>query len=143
MWKTGIVEKLNFGDDGLVRSAIMRTNTGITSRRITKLYPLEVNQNDKFPIEALTVETTKNQDDDENLRFPPVRQSAIKAKRKSNFGLKGSRGLIVICLRFKVLIVKFYLVQRNNFLNLNFCNFIQSLRFYFRGPENAVNIAGH
>ena len=42
MWKTGIVENLTKGNDGLVRSAIIRTKNGTTSRPIVKLYPLEL-----------------------------------------------------------------------------------------------------
>jgi hypothetical protein len=42
-WKLAVVQKLNEGNDGLVRSAVIKTNTGITNRPIVKLYPLEVN----------------------------------------------------------------------------------------------------
>ena len=44
-WKLGVVEELMTGRDDLTRAARVRTATGITSRPIVKLYPLEV-QND-------------------------------------------------------------------------------------------------
>ncbi|VDI76662.1 Hypothetical predicted protein [Mytilus galloprovincialis] len=42
MDKSNIVVFKNGGGDGLARSAGIRTKNGLTSRRITKLYPLEV-----------------------------------------------------------------------------------------------------
>ena len=42
-WKLAYVQELIYGKDGLVRSAIIRTKTGITNRPINKLYPLELN----------------------------------------------------------------------------------------------------
>ncbi|XP_071141981.1 uncharacterized protein [Mytilus edulis] len=44
-WTLAVVEKLNVGGDGLARSAVIRTKNGLTSRPITKLYPLEVSLN--------------------------------------------------------------------------------------------------
>ena len=41
-WPLAIVTKLNKGNDGLVRSAIIRTKNGVSSRPIVKLYPLEI-----------------------------------------------------------------------------------------------------
>ena len=41
-WRLTVVESLNKGDDGLVRSATIRTSNGQTNRPIAKLYPLEV-----------------------------------------------------------------------------------------------------
>ena len=43
-WKMAVVEKLNRGGDGLVRSADIRTSNGRTSRPINKLYPIEVQE---------------------------------------------------------------------------------------------------
>ncbi|XP_074645841.1 uncharacterized protein LOC141902099 [Tubulanus polymorphus] len=42
-WRLGIIEKLNRGNDNCVRSAVVRTAKGRTSRPINKLYPLEIN----------------------------------------------------------------------------------------------------
>ena len=45
-WNLALVQKLNVGNDGLCRSAMVKTKHGITSRPIYKLYPLEVNHKD-------------------------------------------------------------------------------------------------
>ncbi|XP_053391599.1 uncharacterized protein LOC128554344 [Mercenaria mercenaria] len=41
-WKLGLVDELLTGMDGLTRAVKLRTTTGVTSRPIVKLYPLEV-----------------------------------------------------------------------------------------------------
>lgn len=41
-WKLAMIKDLVEGNDGLVRSALIRTTNGRTSRLIVKLYPLEV-----------------------------------------------------------------------------------------------------
>ena len=41
MWKLAVIEEL-VGRDGLMRAAIIRTANGMTSRPISKLYPLEL-----------------------------------------------------------------------------------------------------
>ena len=41
-WKLVVIEELLTGNDGLVRAANIRTGNHITSRPISKLYPLEV-----------------------------------------------------------------------------------------------------
>nr|XP_006812971.1 PREDICTED: uncharacterized protein LOC102802455 [Saccoglossus kowalevskii] len=41
-WKLATVIKLVYGNDGLVRSAEIKTSSGMTNRPIHKLYPLEV-----------------------------------------------------------------------------------------------------
>lgn len=43
MWKLAIVQDLVRGKDGLIRSAVIKSDTGVTNRPIVKLYPLEVN----------------------------------------------------------------------------------------------------
>ena len=45
-WKLGVVQSIIEGKDGAVRVAMVRTNSGITNRPVTKLYPLEVNHMD-------------------------------------------------------------------------------------------------
>ena len=42
-WSLSITEKIITCGDGLIRSARVRTKVGITTRPITKLYPLEIN----------------------------------------------------------------------------------------------------
>lgn len=47
-WKLAVVEHLIHGNDGLCRAATVRTTSGVTSRPIVKLYPLEVNETDSL-----------------------------------------------------------------------------------------------
>ncbi|XP_045188261.1 uncharacterized protein LOC123546137 [Mercenaria mercenaria] len=46
-WKLAVVEELMTGKDGLTRSAMIRTGSGLTTRAIKKLYPLELNENER------------------------------------------------------------------------------------------------
>ena len=46
-WRMAVIQDLIVGGDGLVRAANIRTTTGITSRPITKLYPLELSVDEK------------------------------------------------------------------------------------------------
>ena len=48
-WKLAIVRELISGRDGLVRSAVIKTENGITNRPIVKLFPLEVRNNENEP----------------------------------------------------------------------------------------------
>ena len=41
-WKLAIVDNLIKGNDGLMRSATVRTRHGVTNRPVAKLYPLEL-----------------------------------------------------------------------------------------------------
>ena len=41
-WKLAVIESLNKGGDGMIRSANIRTTTGRTNRPTARLYPLEV-----------------------------------------------------------------------------------------------------
>ncbi|XP_053400768.1 uncharacterized protein LOC123558691 [Mercenaria mercenaria] len=45
-WKLAVVTELIHGNDGLVRSVVIKSEDGITNRPITKLYPLEVLKSD-------------------------------------------------------------------------------------------------
>ena len=40
-WKLAVIESVNKGADGLIRSANIRTATGRTNRPIARLYPLK------------------------------------------------------------------------------------------------------
>ena len=42
LWKLAVVDELIHGEDKLVRSVKLRTNSGFTNRPIARLYPLEV-----------------------------------------------------------------------------------------------------
>ena len=71
-WKTAVIEEVIRGNDGVPRSAILRTVTGRTTRPLAKLYPLE-----------LSVENSDNSDDNTPRETKyPVRSSAVKAKEK-------------------------------------------------------------
>ena len=67
-WTLAIVDKLNTGGDGIARSAVIRTKNGLTSRPVTKLYPLEV------PPSEADVEDSSDNDSERLCR---------KAKRKA------------------------------------------------------------
>ncbi|CAG2234601.1 unnamed protein product [Mytilus edulis] len=74
-WKKAVVEEVVTGNDGLVRSSIIRTNSGRTSRPIVKLYPLEINEvtpSDEY------MEETNN--DEIPTRTLPLRKASIRAK---------------------------------------------------------------
>ncbi|XP_063447046.1 uncharacterized protein LOC134726569 [Mytilus trossulus] len=77
-WKTAVVEEVVTGNNGLVRSAIIRTNSGQTSRPIVKLYPLEINEDEL----SNTSEETKEVDTKITL---PMRKAAMRAKENIKF----------------------------------------------------------
>lgn len=52
MWKLAIVQELIRGNDGLVRSAVVKTDSGITNRPIVKLFPLEIHDHDDDTTES-------------------------------------------------------------------------------------------
>ena len=85
-WKMAVVTDLITGKDGLVLSAAIRTVNGSTTRPITKLYPLELNQHEqdtgveKNPTTDLATDTPDDDTDvstDQQRR--PLRASARKA----------------------------------------------------------------
>lgn len=41
-WKLAVVQQLILGNDGLIRSAVIKTRNGATNTPIVNLYPLEV-----------------------------------------------------------------------------------------------------
>ena len=51
-WKLAVVEQLNRGADGMVRSAEIRTTNGKTSRLLNKLYPVKVFESNQKVIQA-------------------------------------------------------------------------------------------
>ena len=79
-----VVEDLVTGNDGLSRSAVIRTKNGVTNRPITKLYPLEltegrdaeVNNSDQPPT------TEMRQDSDSPTVGRPRRNAAQQARLK-------------------------------------------------------------
>ena len=51
-WNLAIVQKLNYGNDNLVRSAVIKTKSGVTNRPIRKLYPLEVRSDTDISLDS-------------------------------------------------------------------------------------------
>ena len=83
-WKMAVVDELLVGKDKLVRAANIRTSTGITSRPITKLYPIVVNGGDKVPFsaertETLTYQPNSNSDQCNHTNHRSQRASARRA----------------------------------------------------------------
>lgn len=84
-WKMAIVESLVKGNDGLVRSATIRTRNGVTNRPVAKLYPLELSS-------EVSVEIADNKENsvantEENSDFPatdsrPRCDAAQRARQK-------------------------------------------------------------
>ncbi|XP_064645114.1 uncharacterized protein LOC135498660 [Lineus longissimus] len=80
-WKLAHVERLTYGNDGLVRSAQIKTQNGTTNRPIVKLYPLEVSDDSESPKSSddpLENDTKDNESDSRPSR--PTRRAALKAK---------------------------------------------------------------
>ncbi|XP_074661993.1 uncharacterized protein LOC141914638 [Tubulanus polymorphus] len=71
-WKLAIVTKLNYGNDGAVRSAEIRMGTTNTSRPINKLFPLEINTDMDFKEPGPVIASDPR----------PVRNAARKARAK-------------------------------------------------------------
>jgi len=80
-WRLAVIESVNKGGDGLIRSATVRTSTGRTNRPIARLYPLEVAATE-VPVsntaneEKATLSTTQPQ----QCRTP--RQAAIRGRQR-------------------------------------------------------------
>ena len=60
-WKMAVVESLATGKDGQVRSANVRTKSGMTNRPVVKLFPLEV-----CDARVIGVENNKGDQEDHN-----------------------------------------------------------------------------
>ena len=57
-WRLGLILDVYKGKDGLVRSASLRTSTGVTNRPISKLYPLEVQAIEKVSGDSVRTDGT-------------------------------------------------------------------------------------
>jgi len=80
-WRLGVIEQLNKGADGLVRSAQLRTSTGRTNRPIAKLYPLEVMVTDTLPSRSDNL-TKQRATRTTNESTRPVRQAAVRGREQ-------------------------------------------------------------
>lgn len=78
-WKLAVVTSLNYGADGIARSANIRTANGSTNRPISKLYPLEISSNSEDQTSSPVHDTQVSAATDTPIR-PPTRQAAILAR---------------------------------------------------------------
>ena len=83
-WKLAVIEDLLMGNDGCVRAANVRTGNYVTSRPISKLYPLEVSSTDsnlqrEVTRGELNKQSTNSQPTDTN-KERPRRKAAEKAR---------------------------------------------------------------
>ena len=95
-WKMAVVDELLVGKDKLVRAANICTSTGITSRPITKLYPIEVNEGDRVIFAAERTQTFTNlpssnsnqcNPKDHGLQRASARRATDRVKSGFNFFL--------------------------------------------------------
>ena len=77
-WKLGLITDVHRSSDGLVRSASVKTKSGVSRRAIYKLYPLEINAGD---IEYLTQKPNDTQKDPVKI-LRPARKAAEMAKSR-------------------------------------------------------------
>ena len=77
-----VVEEVNKGADGLIRSVNVRTSTGRTNRPLAKLYPLEVTtekiQSKGNDISGETLSAPASQSQTKR----PVRQAALSGRKR-------------------------------------------------------------
>ncbi|XP_077990938.1 uncharacterized protein LOC144445269 [Glandiceps talaboti] len=78
-WKLAVVQKLKPGNDGLVRSAEIKTANGYSNRPVTKLYPLEINNDDTSETES--TESVVETCDATTRSQRPVRQATKNAMK--------------------------------------------------------------
>ena len=79
-WKLAVIESVNKGADGMIRSANIRTATGRTNRPIARLYPLEVSATEVAtqPSAAMAQETR----DMPVLSKRPMREAAKRGQEQ-------------------------------------------------------------
>ena len=79
-WRLGVIDSLIQGNDGLVRAVNVRTSNRVTSRPISRLYPLEVSlpPDDQSEHSSPTEPITRNIED--MARNRPQRAAAKKAR---------------------------------------------------------------
>ena len=81
-WRLGVIEHLNKGSDGLVRSVQLRTSTGTTNRPIAKLYPLEVTASET-PSRNNDANEESNDQEPGIQPMRPIRQAAVRGREKT------------------------------------------------------------
>ena len=81
-WRLSIIDSFIQGNDGLVRAVNVRTSNRVTSRPISRLYPLEVSlpPDDQSKHSSPTEPITQNSQD--TARDRPQRAAARKARTR-------------------------------------------------------------
>ena len=75
-WRMAVIESVNKGADGMIRSANIRTSTGRTNRPVARLYPLELTEDTtSTPTDGRTEQLTIARD-------TPVRRPTREAARR-------------------------------------------------------------
>ena len=74
-WRMAVIESVNKGADGMIRSANVRTSTGRTNRPIARLYPLELTE------DTATSTPTDDQPEESPTDTSTCRQTRETAKR--------------------------------------------------------------
>ena len=74
-WRMAVIESVNKGADGMIRSANVRTFTGRTNRPIARLYPLELTE------DTVTSTPTDHQPEESPTDTTTCRQTREAAKR--------------------------------------------------------------
>jgi len=82
-WKLAVVEDLSTGNDGMVRSANIRTKNGVTNRPITRLYPLEVTASDSGTIRDQVQGVPEKQDVSDKTVSESDTPADIRPRRKA------------------------------------------------------------
>jgi hypothetical protein len=85
-WNLAIVLKLIYSNDGLVRSATIKTKGGETNRPISKQYPLEITCDDVENVAHTADATADGANDEQPAKGArrPTRLAALKARVKIN-----------------------------------------------------------
>jgi len=113
-WKLAVIEGLNKGEDGLIRSANVRTSSGQTNRPITKLYSLEVTAAEQ----PTTMDNTREMPATPTQPPPqhrPVCQVALRGRRRVQQWIDSlayppfPRGCLVLTDRhYSIIVVSLY-----------------------------------
>ena len=92
LWRMAVIESLIRGKDGLVRAVNLRTSKGKTNRPITKLYPLELVDSEKFSDSPVEREVGDPKEIVSEIPKRPVREAAKKASQKISAWTETLRG---------------------------------------------------
>ena len=74
-WRMAVIESVNKGADGMIRSANIRTSTGRTNRPIARLYPLELTDN-------TTASISTDDGPEQSMTDNPIRRPSREAAKR-------------------------------------------------------------